>query len=38
MRKMFAVIVRNPSDETMKELVTFLDLDDTTERDILKQL
>jgi len=39
MRKMFVVIVRNPSGGTMKELVTFFDLDDTAEsKDILKQL
>jgi hypothetical protein len=39
MRKMFAVMVINPSGDTMKELVTFLDLNDTTEsKDILKQL
>jgi len=36
---MFAVIVRNTSGDTMKELVTFLDLDNTAEsKDILKQL
>jgi hypothetical protein len=39
MRKMFALIVTNLSGYTMKELVTYLDLDDTAEsKDILKQL
>jgi len=39
MRKLFALIVRNTSGDTMKELVTYLDLDDTADsKDILKQL
>jgi hypothetical protein len=39
MRKMFALIVRNPSGDTMKELVTYFDLDGIAEsKDILKQL
>jgi hypothetical protein len=38
MRKLFAAVVRNTSRDTMKELVTFRDLDDTAEnKDILKQ-
>jgi hypothetical protein len=39
MGKMFAVIVRNPSGDTVKELVKFLDFNDRAEsKDILQQL